>query len=97
MDEDCGLALRPGCFTLIHWVQDLILPGGKLNDLWLSLFDSYLALGRDSAVGIATGCGLDGPGIESRRGDVFRSVQTGSGAHRTSCAVGIWSFPRVNR
>ena len=28
----------------------------------------YLACGRDSAVGIATSCGLGGPGIESRWG-----------------------------
>jgi hypothetical protein len=28
---------------------------------------------RDSAVGIATRYGLDGPGIESRWGDIFRT------------------------
>ena len=31
-------------------------------------------MGRDSAVGMATSCGLDGPGIESRwGGEIFRS------------------------
>ena len=30
-------------------------------------------MGRDSSVGIATGYGLDGPGIESRRGEIFRT------------------------
>ena len=34
----------------------------------LTLFPSW---GRDSSVGIATGYGLDGPGIESRRGRDF--------------------------
>jgi hypothetical protein len=29
--------------------------------------------GPDNSVGIATGCGLDGPGIESRGGEVFRT------------------------
>jgi hypothetical protein len=31
----------------------------------------YLVRGRDSSVGIATRCGLDGPGIESQWGQVF--------------------------
>ena len=30
-------------------------------------------VGRDSTVGIATGYGLDGPGIESRWGEIFRT------------------------
>jgi hypothetical protein len=32
-----------------------------------------LNVGRDSAVGIATGYGLDGPEIESRWGEIFRT------------------------
>ena len=35
---------------------------------------SYVIMGRDSSVGIATRYGLDGPGIESRGGDeIFRT------------------------
>ena len=30
-------------------------------------------VGRGSSVGIATGYGLDGPGIESRWGEIFRT------------------------
>jgi len=30
-------------------------------------------MGRDSSVGIATAYGLDGPGIESRWGEIFRT------------------------
>ena len=47
-------------------------------------------------VGIATGYGLDGPGIEFRWGAKFSTpVQTGPGAHPASCTMGTVSFPRV--
>jgi len=49
-----------------------------------------------SVVGTATGYGLDGPGIESLRGASFSApVQTGPGAHTTSCTTGTGSFPGV--
>jgi hypothetical protein len=52
--------------------------------------------GPGSSVGIATGHGLDGPGIESRLGARFSApVQTGSGAHPASCTMGTGSFPGV--
>ena len=54
--------------------------------------------GRDSSVGIATGYWLDGPGIESRWGARFSApVQTGPGAHPTSCTIGNESFSGVKR
>jgi hypothetical protein len=54
--------------------------------------------GRDSSVGIATGYGLDGPGIESRWGTrFFAHVQTGPEAHPASCTMGTGSFPGVKR
>ena len=54
--------------------------------------------GRDSSVRIATGYGLDGPGIESRWGARFSApVQTGPGAHPASCTMGTGSFPGVKR
>jgi hypothetical protein len=54
--------------------------------------------GGDSSVGIATGYGLDGPGIESRWGArFFAHVQTGPGAHPASCTMGTGSFPGVKR
>jgi len=50
-----------------------------------------------SSVCIASGYGLDDPGIESRWGARFSSpVQTGPGAHPASCTVGTGSFPGVN-
>ena len=53
-------------------------------------------VGRNSSVGIATGYGLDGPGIESRWQAIFSSpVQTGPGAHPASCTMGTASFPAV--
>ena len=55
-------------------------------------------MGRDSAVGIATRYGLDGPGIESRWGARFSApVQTGPGAHPASYTISTGSFPGVKR
>jgi hypothetical protein len=52
--------------------------------------------GPGSSVDIATGYGLDGPGIESRWGARFSApVQTGPGAHPASCTMGTGSFPGV--
>ena len=49
-----------------------------------------------SVVGIATGYGLDGPGIEPRGGARFSvPVQTGPKAHTPSCTMGTGSFPGV--
>jgi hypothetical protein len=52
--------------------------------------------GPGSSVGIATGYGLDGPGIESRWGARFSApIQTDPGAHPASCTMGTGSFPGV--
>jgi len=52
--------------------------------------------GPSSVVGIATGYGLDGPGIESRWGARFSApVQTGPGTHPSSFTMGTVSFPGV--
>jgi len=49
-------------------------------------------------VGIATGYGLNGPGIESRWEARFSApVQTGTGAHPASCTMGTGSFPGVKK
>jgi hypothetical protein len=46
-------------------------------------------VGRDSSVGITTGYGMDGPGIESRWGArFFAPVQTGPVVHPASCTTG---------
>jgi hypothetical protein len=55
-----------------------------------------LKSGPGSVVGIATGYGLDGPGIESRRrARLSAPVQTGPGANPASCTMGTGSFPGV--
>jgi len=52
--------------------------------------------GPGSVVGIATGYGLDGPGIAIPMGARFSvPVQTGPGAHPASCTMGTESFPAV--
>ena len=53
--------------------------------------------GLGSSVGIATDYGLDGPGIESRWGRDFPPVQTGPGAHPTSCKMGTGGKVRPGR
>ena len=54
--------------------------------------------GPGSVVGIATGYGLDGPGIESQWVARFSApVQTGSEAHPASYKMGAASFPGVKR
>jgi hypothetical protein len=54
--------------------------------------------GRDSAVGVATRYGLDGPGIEPRCGARFSALgQTGLGAHPASFTMGTGSFLGVKR
>jgi hypothetical protein len=55
------------------------------------LFASFV--GRDSAVGIATRYGLDGPVIKLRWGAKFSApVQTGAGAHPVSYTMGTESI-----
>ena len=52
--------------------------------------------GPGSSVDIATGYGLDGPGIESQWGERFSApVQTGPGAHPASCTMDAGSFSGV--
>jgi hypothetical protein len=61
----------------------------------VSVFQNlFTNLYRGSVVGIAIGYGLDGPGIESRWGEIFSAPeQTGPGAHPASCTMGTVSFP----
>jgi hypothetical protein len=62
----------------------------------LNLVKSYFVSGLGSAVGIATGYGLDGLGIESRWGArYFATVQTGHGAQPASYTMGTSSFQGV--
>jgi hypothetical protein len=54
--------------------------------------------GPGSVVGIATGYGLDGPGIETQwRASLSVPVQNGPGAHTASCTMGTGSFLGVKR
>ena len=63
--------------------------------IWM---ESIHFTGRDSIVGIATGYGLGGTGIESQWGaQVPAPVQTGPGAHPASYMMGAGSFPGVKR
>ena len=48
-----------------------------------------------SSVGIATDYGLDCPGSNPGRDEIFRPFQTGPGAHQAFCKMGTGSFPGV--
>jgi hypothetical protein len=55
-------------------------------------------VGRNSVAGIATGYGLDVPGIETRwRARFSALVQTGPGANPASYTMGTDPFPEVKR
>jgi hypothetical protein len=55
---------------------------------------TIILCGPGSSVGIETGYGLDGPGIESRWGArFFAHFQTSPEAHPASCTMGTGSFP----
>ena len=74
--------------------KDYTLPA--VQPKWYSKFFVALQHKSVSSVGIATGYGLEGPGIESLWGARFSApVQTGSGAHPASCTKGTGSFPGV--
>ena len=81
-------------------VKVLVAPVASVRELLseheisqiLSVFSPWL-FGRDSVVGIATRCQLDGPGIEYRGGGRFRApVQAGPGAHPPSYTMGTGSL-----
>jgi hypothetical protein len=82
-----------------HWQRNFgFHDGGPEILLKNGTFNNYLIVfcGPGSSVGIATGYGLDGPGIESRWGErFFAPVQTGPGAHPACCKMGTGSSPVV--
>ena len=56
-----------------------------------------MVCGPGSVVGIATGYGLNGPGIETRWGARFSAlVQTGPGSHQSFLYNGYRVFPGCN-
>jgi hypothetical protein len=56
----------------------------------------YEGVGRNSSVDIATGYGLDGPGIEPRWGlDFCTRPDSPWGVHPVSYKMGTGSFPGV--
>jgi hypothetical protein len=65
-----------------------------VRDCLFNIYAATLLVGPGSVVGIATGYGLDGPGIKSRcRARFSAHIQTGPGAHPASCTMGTGSFP----
>jgi hypothetical protein len=72
--------------------------GSVHNSPGILLLSSNLCVedGPGSVVGIATGYGMDGPGVESRLEARFSApVQTGPGTHPASCTMDTGSFTGV--
>jgi len=90
-----SIGVRMDCSDRRH--TQLTSGTGSLTNFCCNLvYINYEACGPGSSFGIATGYGLDGPGIESRWGARFSApVQTGPGAHQASCTMGTGSFPGV--
>jgi hypothetical protein len=77
-------------------IGGMIMTQAKRVGDWLNTIVSPHKRGPDSSVSIATGYGVDGPGIKFRWGARFSApVQTGPGAHPSSCTIDTGSFPGV--
>jgi hypothetical protein len=65
----------------------------KMRCVFVTLEMNIYIVGRVSSVGIATGYGMHGSGIESRCGARFSApVKNGPGAHPASCTMGTGYF-----
>ena len=90
--------LQQASFSSIWPQQDLEEGKGMCHKpcVWFRQ-TPFSVCGPGSVVGITTGYGVDGPGIESRWGARFSaSVQTAPGTHTASCTMGNGSIPEVN-
>jgi hypothetical protein len=77
----------PGVVNIMPYVQQQL-------SMEIKSGSGLRSSGPGSSVGIQTGYGLDGPGIESRWGArLSATVQTGHGAQSTSCTMCTGSFP----
>ena len=78
------------------WICRKNQQDSHFSSLMISFSHIVFDRGRDSSVSIATGYGLERPGIDSRWGLRFSAlVQTGPGAHPASCTMCTGSFPGV--
>jgi hypothetical protein len=65
---------------------------------WILIRHVYINRGsRNSIVGIATRYGLEGPGIESRWGEIFRTYPDRLQGPPSLLYNGYWVFPGVRR
>ena len=90
----CFAALSFLSFKDVHNISIWAMVA-KLQYLSLLLYPVSPHLCAGSSVGIATELRAGRSGIESRWGRDFPLVQTGPGAHPTSCTMGTGSFPVV--
>jgi hypothetical protein len=96
--QDTTFCLVTWCWNVTVWIRsrNRCIGGAPLHAVMFQHKTPQLYC-RCSSVGIATGYGLDGSGIESRWGARYSApVQTNPGAHPASCTMGTGSFPGVN-
>jgi hypothetical protein len=75
-------------------VVTIILICKKVNVIYIKM--TFTKCGPGSSVGIATGYGLEDPGIESRWGRDFPHLSRPAlVAHPASCTIGTGFFPGV--
>ena len=79
---------------LKQWLVEKYGDGVGMNDIRPI---PIMMVCRDSVIGIVTRYRLNGPGIESRWGEIFHARPDGPGAHQTSNTMGIGSFPGAKR
>jgi hypothetical protein len=78
---------------LLLWVNYFAVDLKLIADSPINI-RQYVFSGPVSVVGIATGYGLDGPGVESRWGRDLPHLSS-PGAHPAFCTMGTGSFPGV--
>jgi hypothetical protein len=77
-------------FIHLRQIPSLCVHGSsQINKLYVSL------CGPGSSVGIATDYGLDGPGSNHGREEIFRPSRPALGPTQASCKMGTGSFPGV--
>ena len=81
------------CIWYVMSAQTSLFPTNRTVEFTVPTCFGY---GPGIVVGIATGYALDGPGIESRWGEIFRTCPDRPwGTHPASCTMGTGSFPGV--
>ena len=81
-------------WTFLLRITHTIISQSSADSSWITLYIYIYNQWASSSVSITTDYGLDGPGIESRWGEIFRHPDR-LWDHPASCTMGSGSFPGV--